>query len=586
MAQTGFTPIALYYSTTAGVAPTAGNLVAGELAINTADGKLFYKDSSGVVQVLATKSGAAGVFTSVTDSGLTAGRVTFAGTAGLLSDSSNFVWDNTYARLGIGTTGPAGKIDVTFTDNTFLAGLQITNSNTGSQAQSKVVLTNNSGNSLALIQNGSAVSSGVAYVGTSSTQALTLGTGYAEQMRLTTNGQALFSTASINTSVKMASYAADTVYGLGVFGDTYGVRFTGTTNSYNIEGVDKTLVGSFQPITLGGGGYLALRTGTGGGGSLSERLRINDAGQVLIGTSTAVTATPLLQVAKANSFDYGQLFLNSTDSVAINKGGGLSFGGSYTGTTPTYWASIFGLKETATDGEYGGYLAFYTRPTGGSGTEKMRITSAGYVGLGVYPPPSKLSVNGGGASGACDQFRLGHDPYWYYQGRDDVYGPLRMTGTQYGVVAYEWRTVNSGGTGFNSMMLLDSGSNLTIAGGTATKASGLTWANPSDSRLKDNIQDFTKGLEDLTKINVKTWEYNGKGGTTVGSKGLGVIADEIMQFLPDTVDTYKAKLNQEDEIETEIKRFDASEITWLLVNSVKELSAKVTALEAQLAAKG
>ena len=78
MAQTGFTPIALYYSTTAGVAPTAGNLVAGELAINTADGKLFYKDSSGVVQVLATKSGAAGVFTSVTDSGLTAGRVTFA----------------------------------------------------------------------------------------------------------------------------------------------------------------------------------------------------------------------------------------------------------------------------------------------------------------------------------------------------------------------------------------------------------------------------------------------------------------------------------------------------------------------------
>ena len=55
MAQTGFTPIQLYYSTTASTAPTAGNLANGELAINITDGKLFYKDNGGVVQVLATK---------------------------------------------------------------------------------------------------------------------------------------------------------------------------------------------------------------------------------------------------------------------------------------------------------------------------------------------------------------------------------------------------------------------------------------------------------------------------------------------------------------------------------------------------
>jgi len=58
MAQSGYTPIQLYYSTTASTAPTAGNLVAGELAINTNDGKLFYKDSSGNVQVIAGKGGA------------------------------------------------------------------------------------------------------------------------------------------------------------------------------------------------------------------------------------------------------------------------------------------------------------------------------------------------------------------------------------------------------------------------------------------------------------------------------------------------------------------------------------------------
>ena len=59
MAQAGFTPISIYYSTTASTLPTAGNLVAGELAINTADGKLYYKNSSGTVTLLASATVAA-----------------------------------------------------------------------------------------------------------------------------------------------------------------------------------------------------------------------------------------------------------------------------------------------------------------------------------------------------------------------------------------------------------------------------------------------------------------------------------------------------------------------------------------------
>jgi len=55
MAQTGFTPIQIYRSSTASAAPTSGNLVAGELAINTADGKLFYLDNLNAVQVIGWK---------------------------------------------------------------------------------------------------------------------------------------------------------------------------------------------------------------------------------------------------------------------------------------------------------------------------------------------------------------------------------------------------------------------------------------------------------------------------------------------------------------------------------------------------
>ena len=55
MAQSGYTPISLYFSSTATHTPDAGNLIDGELAINIADGKLFYKDDAGVVQVIAWK---------------------------------------------------------------------------------------------------------------------------------------------------------------------------------------------------------------------------------------------------------------------------------------------------------------------------------------------------------------------------------------------------------------------------------------------------------------------------------------------------------------------------------------------------
>jgi hypothetical protein len=86
MAQTNYTPISLYYSTTASAVPTAANLVPGELAINTNDGKLYYEDSSGVVQVLATKStGSIGGSNT---------QVQF-NNSGSLGGSSSFTWDGT-----------------------------------------------------------------------------------------------------------------------------------------------------------------------------------------------------------------------------------------------------------------------------------------------------------------------------------------------------------------------------------------------------------------------------------------------------------------------------------------------------------
>jgi hypothetical protein len=65
MAQTNNTTLQLYYSPTAAAVPSAGNLAFGELAINILDEKLYFKNSAGVVKLLASPSGATGTVQSV-----------------------------------------------------------------------------------------------------------------------------------------------------------------------------------------------------------------------------------------------------------------------------------------------------------------------------------------------------------------------------------------------------------------------------------------------------------------------------------------------------------------------------------------
>jgi hypothetical protein len=110
MAATGFTPISLYYTTTASAVPTAGNLVAGELALNNNDGKLFYKDSSGVVQTIASKAGNVNVSsfsggsTGLTPNTATTGAITLAGTLAVANGGTGVTTSTGSGANVLGTT--------------------------------------------------------------------------------------------------------------------------------------------------------------------------------------------------------------------------------------------------------------------------------------------------------------------------------------------------------------------------------------------------------------------------------------------------------------------------------------------------
>jgi hypothetical protein len=116
MAQTGFTPIQIYSSSTAAAAPTAGNLanttLGSELAINITDGKLFYKDNANAIQVIGWKvvpatAGGTG------QTSYAVGDILYANTTTTLAKLADVATGNALISGGVGVAPAYGKIGLT-----------------------------------------------------------------------------------------------------------------------------------------------------------------------------------------------------------------------------------------------------------------------------------------------------------------------------------------------------------------------------------------------------------------------------------------------------------------------------------------
>jgi hypothetical protein len=116
------------------------------------------------------------------------------------------------------------------------------------------------------------------------------------------------------------------------------------------------------------------------------------------------------------------------------------------------------------------------------------------------------------------------------------------------------------------------------SGGVYQGNNSATWSITSDARLKKNIVDNTIGLSAINAIQVRNFEYRTKDEVTdlpqssainIAGVQLGAIAQELKEILPDCVKTES----------TGVMSVNAENLTWYLINAVKELNAKITALE-------
>ena len=165
--------------------------------------------------------------------------------------------------------------------------------------------------------------------------------------------------------------------------------------------------GGDSHVTVAGEGNNALLFHTSKNTTLRERMRINHNGNVGIGTSSPVCK---FNIAFNSTTTSNGTDLHTSAHIAnrcyLGIGGGefrdehkklIGFG--YITTGSNYYPAYIGYQEKNTGSATYGDLIFGTRPNGTGSTEpseRMRIDSAGNVGIGTPSPEYALDVRGSG----------------------------------------------------------------------------------------------------------------------------------------------------------------------------------------------
>lgn len=138
-------------------------------------------------------------------------------------------------------------------------------------------------------------------------------------------------------------------------------------------------------------------------------------------------------------------------------------------------------------------------------------------------------------------------------------------------------TTSAGGsiTGAGNIVMTGVATFSSLGTGTVySNASTLTNTNPSDSTLKNTIKPLQYGLDEVLKLQPKTFYYN--SDSTKSSLKYGFIAQEVQPIMPDIV----RKISKD----SDKLGLESDGIYVTLVKAIQELSAKLEAAEARIKA--
>jgi hypothetical protein len=120
----------------------------------------------------------------------------------------------------------------------------------------------------------------------------------------------------------------------------------------------------------------------------------------------------------------------------------------------------------------------------------------------------------------------------------------------------------------------------------AAKPSTNTWTIASDGRLKDpeSIEPFTEGLDFIARLPQPVWfRYRRESGLPSDRRVAGWIAQDVAPVAPFMVRRTKQKLAESDSEETETLSLNTNELSYAVVNSIKELRTENQKLGSEIA---
>ena len=640
MAQSGYTPISIYYSTTASAVPLAANLANGELALNTADMKLYSKNSSGVVTLLASNAGASGSVTSVAVSGGTTGLTTSGGpitTSGTITLAGTLATANGGTNLTSFTSG--GAVYATSTSALTTGTLPIASGGTGQTTASAAF------NALSPI---------------TSTGDLILGNGVNSATRLAIGANGYVLTSNGTTASWSALAAGVSSFSAGTTGFT---PSTGTTGAVTLAGTLATTNGGTGLTSFTSGGVVyasstsALATGTSlyfngtnlgvGTNSLAATNKLTvqqssttDGATAIVASATGVTTGTnyglYSSVSGATVRNWG-LYVQAGDAyVAGNVGIGTS--------SPNAKLEISATTEqlrltnssnrvrftTETDGTltigntsfslitlkqniggavvYGGFQYVDTNRdfalgaasgkgvailVNGASTASAYFDSSGNLGLGVTPSASTLPTiqsTYGVLSGNTNINIMNNAYYnsgWKYVGTGLAAQYQQDTGK------HIWYTAASGTAGnaitFTQAMTLSAAGGLSVGttadpGAGAIYATGAITAFYSDKRLKTVSGKIENALDKVGQLSGVYYTNNDTAksfGYDSDEVQVGVLAQEVEAVLPQVVKAAPFDLDEYGNSKSgeNYKTVQYEKLVPLLIEAINELRAEVKALK-------
>ncbi len=442
-----------------------------------------------------------------------------------------FFWDASAESLGIGTTSPTALVDISKSGTGDYSTFRL--SNTGASGRkyelglggntaaadyaNKLYFRDSTAGSNRMVID----SSGRVGIGTSSP---------AFPLDLSTNS------STTNDAVVVARISANTT---GTAANNFGaaLNFSGEDASGSLR--DLATINAIYTNATNRSSALTFKTRE-NLGALTERMRIDSSGSVGIGTDSP-----------SESLTNRGNILIETNSTSADSGNGLFWQSTTSGwSTSTAHAAIYGKRTDASNG----YLRFDTRQSGTT-QEAMRIDSSGNVLVGTTDTTLYNNSTGTGT-------KLGGDGRLDVSRSADTVATFNRTGSSDGEVI---RIVSSGTTV----------GNITVSG------SNTAYNTSSDYRLKENVDYTWDATTRLKQLKPARFNFISDADTlsslapnvTVD----GFLAHEAQAVVPEAVTGTHNEVD--DEGNAVMQGIDQSKLVPLLVKTIQELEARITALE-------